>query len=103
MAHTAYVERIRRATELACVQYDRIPSVPTPSFGLSRPFIRTRQPTALHSPERLASAPSSPTSLVYPDPPSPSSNDASDDDSIVVEHIPPSEPDSPPMRRGRRI
>ncbi|ESK83238.1 hypothetical protein Moror_5390, partial [Moniliophthora roreri MCA 2997] len=97
MAHTAYVERIRRATELACVQYDRIPSVPTPSFGLSRPFIRTRQPTALHSPERLASAASSPTSLVYPEPPSPSSAGASDDGSIVVEHIPPSEPDSPPM------
>ncbi|ESK81235.1 hypothetical protein Moror_14425, partial [Moniliophthora roreri MCA 2997] len=97
MAHTAYVERIRRATELACVQYDRIPSIPTPSFGLSRPFNRTRQPTALHSSERLASSASSPTSLVYPEPPSPSSAGASDDGSIVVEHIPPSEPDSPPM------
>uniref|UniRef100_A0A0W0FC46 Uncharacterized protein n=1 Tax=Moniliophthora roreri TaxID=221103 RepID=A0A0W0FC46_MONRR len=96
MAQAAYAERIRNAAELACEQFSRIPSIPTPSFGLSRPFNRTGPTAPVHPAEQLPSAPSSPTSLVYPDPPSPSSNDSSDG-SIVVEHIPPSEPGSPPM------
>ncbi|ESK82390.1 hypothetical protein Moror_12188 [Moniliophthora roreri MCA 2997] len=97
MAHAAYAEQIRNAAQLACEQFERIPSIPTPSFGLSRPFNRTGQLAPLHTDERVPSTPSSPTSLVYPDPPSPSSNDSSSDGSIVVEHVPPSEPGSPPM------
>ncbi|ESK89216.1 hypothetical protein Moror_5164 [Moniliophthora roreri MCA 2997] len=98
MAHAAYAKRIRNTAQLACEQFERIPSIPTPSFGLSRPFDRTRPNNPVHPNERLASTPSSSTSLVYPEPPSPSSNDdSSDNGSIVVKHIPPSEPGSPPM------
>uniref|UniRef100_A0A0W0FQE5 Uncharacterized protein n=1 Tax=Moniliophthora roreri TaxID=221103 RepID=A0A0W0FQE5_MONRR len=102
MAQTAYAERIRNAAELAYEQFSRIPSVPTPSFGLSRPFDRTGSTAPIHSAEQLPSAPSSPTSLVYPDPPSPSSNESSDG-SIVVEHVPPSELGSPPIFRDATI
>ncbi|ESK82072.1 hypothetical protein Moror_13403 [Moniliophthora roreri MCA 2997] len=96
MAQAVYAERIRNAAELACEQFSRIPSIPTPSFGLSRPFNRTGSTAPIHPTKQLPSAPSSPTSLVYPDPPSPSSNESSDR-SIVVEHVPPSELGSPPM------
>ncbi|ESK81847.1 hypothetical protein Moror_9631 [Moniliophthora roreri MCA 2997] len=94
VAQCAYAERIQNAAQLACEQIQRLPQVSPSGDDLLGPSCQPKPVPTLHPAEHVASSPSSPTSLIYPEPPSLSSTSSG---SIIVEHIPDTNSGSPPI------
>ncbi|ESK81642.1 hypothetical protein Moror_3249 [Moniliophthora roreri MCA 2997] len=94
VAQCAYAEQIRNTAQLACKQIQRLSWVSPSGDDLPGTSHQPEPISTLHPAEHVTSSPSSPTSLVYPEPPSPSSASSG---SIVVEHISDTNSGSPPI------